>query len=119
MTGGHWCGYVGIPKEHKYHGKSHGDCDDIEAPGGITYGYECDGKPGVGVCHHSDSEEDDVWWLGFDCAHCWDYQPASEAFCGKTAPYYENHKDRLNYKTLVFVQNECNKLAKQLKDMEC
>lgn len=67
---GYRCGYVRIPKGHPWHGKTtdwEEDWGKQDAPcvhGGITFAeadVPCD-KGGA----------DDAWWLGFDCAHCWD-----------------------------------------------
>lgn len=58
------CGYVGIPPEHPFHGRSPfpgtnhaGPCDDFRAPTG---------------------EPPTCWWFGFDCAR--GYSPFHEAF---------------------------------------
>lgn len=39
-SGGNWCGYVGVPPEHPWHGK---DMFDVDASvhGGITYSRPC------------------------------------------------------------------------------
>lgn len=69
------CGYAGVPPGHPMHGL---DCsaDDFPRFGhGIDYSAPCqvDGP----VCHVPEpGEPDDVWWLGFHCAHGWDYAPA-------------------------------------------
>ena len=70
---GHWCGYVGVPAGHPWNGKGYDDCGP-DVHGGLTYAEKCDGDPVGGVCHVAAAGEDDaVWWLGFDCAHAWDY----------------------------------------------
>lgn len=55
----HRCGYAEVPKGHLLHGKHY---DEVPAAwhdavnGGLTFS----GKIG------------DTWFVGFDCAHCWD-----------------------------------------------
>lgn len=69
------CGYVGVPPEHASHGKSHNDIE-VNVHGGLTYSGSCRGA----ICHvPQPGESDDVWWLGFDCAHAGDYCPGMEA----------------------------------------
>lgn len=82
-TRGHWCGYVGVPPGHPWHRKSYaGGCDengtyipsgiDVDVHGGLTYAEKCAGA----ICHiPAPGESDDVWWLGFDCAHSGDLSP--------------------------------------------
>lgn len=63
---GHLCGYVAIPWESKLHGRHIPEIEekyDIHTHGGITYG---------------EIEEDENYWLGFDCAHSWDLIPVLE-----------------------------------------
>lgn len=91
---GVWCGYVAVPSGHPWHGKG---CDDVpaEVHGRLTYADSCmeDVRPlRERVCH---AGPEGVWWLGFDCAHCWDVIPAfglgpawvSESMSYKPLPY--------------------------------
>ena len=59
------CGYVGIPRSHKFYGKKY---TEIESQ--IDYG-DCHG--GLTFSSRSMGEkypiESDLWWFGFDCAH--------------------------------------------------
>ena len=101
---GHRCGYVMVPKGHPWHGLNYSDCVplakvDMERPigsaimpvviramtpdsetaggerldvlvevhGGLTYSGETDMDDGSGK----------GWWLGFDCAHCYDSPDAA------------------------------------------
>jgi hypothetical protein len=71
---GAWCGYVGVPEGHPLFGKGWDapECEAIAVHGGLTYGNACAGN----VCHvPQPGEPDHVWWLGFDCAHCFDHAP--------------------------------------------
>ena len=56
---GHRCGYIGLPKEHKYYGEDYNDIS-IKIHGGWTYASGDNEYP---------VESDDLWWIGFDCAH--------------------------------------------------
>ena len=49
-------GYVGVPPENMYYGKSHNDLK-IECHGGIIYSSNI----------HPVTL--DLWWFGFDCGH--------------------------------------------------
>lgn len=90
---GAWCGYVGIPKDHKFYGQ---DEDlDLDVHGGITYAEECNDH----ICHDSTEK---VWWLGFDCAHAYDHVPKLGFFNGQV------------YRTMAYAQNETERLAEQL-----
>ena len=97
---GHWCGYVGLPPGHPWHGK---DPDDAQVHGGITYGSPCEGV----VCHvPQPGEPDEVWWLGFDCAHSGDLSPGSMQRYG-WPPMSGTYKDR------AYVEREVEQLARQ------
>ncbi len=68
---GAWCGYVAVPPEHPWYGKSWGDID-ADVHGGGTYAETCNDI----VCHVAvTGEPDNVWWIGFDCAHAGDLVP--------------------------------------------
>lgn len=105
---GHWCGYVGVGPEHQFHGK---DYDEVGASvhGGLTYADGCDeeGDEARAVCHiPAEGRPDNVWWLGFDCAHCDDLSPGLQAInMGVTWG---------EYRTFEYVKAECEQLALQL-----
>jgi hypothetical protein len=73
---GSWCGYVGVPSSHPLHGCTYHEDDRVsglDVHGGVTYSAACDPP----VCHvPAPSMPDDVWWLGFDCGHAFDFSPA-------------------------------------------
>ena len=117
---GAWCGYVGLPATHPLHGKDYSA--DIRFPsrdgeglksmeaafsvhGGITYASACSGE----ICHvPEDGRPDDVWWIGFDCAHSGDLAPMDA--------HYDMLRYRLGgtYRNLHYVKSECAQLAEQL-----
>lgn len=69
---GHWCGYVGVPKGHPAYGVSYNDepVIHLDSHHGLTYSDFCSPP----VCHVT-AGDDDLWWLGFDCAHLRDLTP--------------------------------------------
>ena len=99
------CGYVGIPKGHKYWGVIYdeGDAeldaiaDDVH--GGFTYTEE--GKDGF-------------WYFGFDTTHINDFAPKLVEllieFGRKDLPF----TDCMNYKTWEFVEDQIYWLGKRL-----
>ncbi|NOG70463.1 hypothetical protein [Roseicella sp. DB1501] len=108
--GGHWCGYVGVSEGHPYFKKEYDACD-VQVHWGLTYSDHCQETESEcdGVCHQPDeSETDNVWWLGFDCAHSGDMTP-------KWATYFAYRAGLDTYRNLAFVQAECASLAQQLK----
>ena len=118
---GAWCGYVGVSKSHPYFGIEYDAIPNINCHGGLTYSDFCQEEDKeYGICHIS--EEDKVWWLGFDCAHFGDIYPAipfpfqqsvlSLEYFIKGTP-----RNRQKYRTLAYVKKEIKKLAKQLSEV--
>ena len=108
---GHWCGYVGVEPDHPAFGKGYDDLD-CTVHGGLTYADSCqaDRPEEIAVCHvPAPGEPDNIWWLGFDCAHADDLMPKY---------YAMGYGSSGTYRTLQYVQDECRNLAKQLKAME-
>ena len=69
------CGYIGVPPGHPWHGKPYHEVE-ADCHGGLTYASECRGA----VCHvPAPGEPENLWWLGFDHAHAWDFSPARSA----------------------------------------
>jgi hypothetical protein len=92
----------------------------------LTYADKCDGP----VCHEPKSgEPDNVWWLGFDCAHSFDVSPKMETDnpgFGLLTEFYdaifqhdpkEHQPTRRTYKTIGYVRTETMQLAEQLAGM--
>jgi hypothetical protein len=107
-AGGNWCGYVGLEPTHKYYGKHYDDIP-VEAHGGLTYTSKCKGH----ICHiPKPGKTDEVWWVGFDTAHCDDLSPGMLAF-------FQGKGYRLNsiYRTLEYTINETKALADQLVEV--
>lgn len=63
---GSLCGYVGIPLENCWHGKGYDEIPEViqsHTHGGLTF------------ADYYDHDDSNLWWLGFDCAHCDDFSP--------------------------------------------
>lgn len=101
---GAWCGYVGVPETHPAFGK---DYDNVEVAvhGGLTYANKCHGH----ICHVPEpGMPENVWWLGFDTAHCGDVSPGMLRYGMKL------YSDTEYYKNLAYARNQTEKLAEQL-----
>ena len=111
---GHWCGYVGLPEGHRFHGVEYSA--PVKAPDGWLdrpakidedYGAialfcaSVNSNPAEGIyplellvrCHGGltyskkdllSRKADDLWWLGFDSAHADDMCPKSSYDTGGT-----------------------------------
>lgn len=108
------CGYVGVSSEHPTYGKNYGDVD-VDVHGGLTFSSKClpTEDKAHGICH-VDPENDDVWWLGFDCGHAWDFVPGM-------AKYHKEFNLQFGsndvYRDIEYVRGECARLAQQLAAM--
>ena len=133
--GGSLCGYAGVPPSHSLHGKtchstfpeSNFDkkIDDIEIHGGVTFTGACqeDGP----ICHKPEpGEPDNVWWVGFDCAHYGDFMPHMDDpdtdLQKSLYPDEDMRKARAReklsyskYRNIAYVKNEIRRLVKQLE----
>jgi len=123
---GAWCGYVGVSKNHPAHGMDYSEEGSLEVHGGLTFAGACqehgEGEEADAICHVvEDGEDDNVWWLGFDCAHGWDLIPRMKATHKRL---YEETGDELwndlhnpraeTYRDQAYVTAEVRSLAKQL-----
>jgi hypothetical protein len=103
------CGYVGVPPGHPLHGKRYDDdAVNVGVHGGLTFSGACsEGSEDHGVCHKpAPGEPDDVYWFGFDCAHCYDLMP-------NMATLYELNTGGA-YRDRAYVEDQCRALAAQL-----
>ena len=99
------CGYVGIPKGHKYWGVIYDEGDEEldaiadDVHGGFTYTEEGD---------------DGYWYFGFDTTHADDFAPKLVELLidlgRKDLPF----TDCMNYKTWEFVEDQIFWLGKRL-----
>jgi len=111
------CGYVGVTKGHWCYGKDY-DNLELNVHGGLTFAGGCmkENKE-HGLCHIVEPGEDqDVWWLGFDCAHAWDLSPGMRAnLRGLGVPEHCSPDPHEYYRNIGYVKRECRKLARQLE----
>lgn len=125
--GGNWCGYVACAPGSKFFAKDYSQCTLIppcedyceHSPssfltvhGGLTYSGHCNGH----ICHvPKPGQPDNVWWLGFDCAHSGDYSPGFAARLKgilKESPDFL--RENCNYKDVAYVKKQVEKLALQI-----
>ena len=113
------CGYVGVSPEHPYFKVEFQDVPDLDVHGGsLSYSNVCmENMPeDCGVCHIPGPEDsDEVWWLGFDTAHGFDYTPTFGKH-GEVMHGVDNVPPvpAVTYKTIGYVKAEIASLAKQL-----
>lgn len=112
MRAGHRCGYVRIPENHPWHGKSCGDIP-VECHGGLTFSKEfLTEEIGFAPGH----------WIGFDCAHlgdCPDTEAADRAFGDSSEAHLTGF---FSYggaiRSALFVEKECLGIIDQLVEKE-
>jgi hypothetical protein len=84
---GTWCGYVGVPEYHPWHGV---DYESIDAASGreLTYAAGCAPREpympeGFGLCHvAAPGRPAHVWWVGFAFDHViLDVAPRDQLLC--------------------------------------
>lgn len=113
-----WCGYVGVPPGHPWHGKKYDDVTQkdgnyVEVHGGLTYADKCQGP----ICHIAKpGEPDDLWWLGFDCAHSgdltiFDIDGVIPDRLRAPIGWHDTYRD------LAYVKSETEQLAKQAAEV--
>lgn len=116
---GQLCGYVGVSNQHPLFGKhyDHPHADHIYVHGGLTFTAPCNPDEAVseGVCHIPlPGHSDEVWWLGFDCAHGEDLIPGVDhLFSPESRRLFQNV-----YRNVEYVKNEVERLAEQLGQMK-
>lgn len=112
------CGYVGVEPEHSFFEQKYNSeaLNALKVHGGLTFSDHC--QPGPieqTICHiPAPGESDNIWWLGFDCAHAWDFMPQMIAFEKKYFPDFTNLWKDCIYRDIAYVQAECASLAAQI-----
>lgn len=106
---GAWCGYVAVPPGHLAYEQSYNKLD-LDVHGGLTYAEHCLGP----ICHVPKAgESDNVWWLGFDCAHAGDGMPAMLKFLTSKDSWIQE-----GYKDIAYAKRQTIHLAEQLAAMK-
>jgi hypothetical protein len=99
---GHLAGYVGIPQGHPWYGQS---ASRLNLDGVLVHG-------GVSFAQPSDSlrQPADLWWVGFDCGHLYDYKPR------KKEHGLSNWSDAV-YRDMDYVTRQTEGLAQQAAEV--
>jgi hypothetical protein len=95
------CGYVALPPGHPYYGKDYKGMN-VDVHGELTWGRLGDDEYGF---------DKGYYWVGFDCAHAFDYVPEMQNFLQH---YSMDFDSATSYKNIEYVKNELIKLAEQL-----
>jgi hypothetical protein len=97
----HLCGYVELPKEHKYSQMDYYEIP-VEVHCGLSFKRDSEEFYEIIKEFYIGSTEAGNSVIGFDCAHFWDlYNPAISLGNGK-------------YRDMVYVKKELKSLVKQL-----
>lgn len=111
-SGGHLCGYVAVSDGHPVFEKGYDDVN-VTVHGGLTYANKCNGH----LCHVPEpGRPNNVWWLGFDCAHPGDLSPGYESHLAHFRKTYALWKGDV-YRDIEYLKAETNSLAEQLSAM--
>lgn len=122
------CGYVGVSRGHRFYmvdydnvslGSESDGYDEAHYPpahGGLTFANKClEGPENSTICHVVEpGEDDDVWWLGFDCAHSFDQLPGMLALNVKYGEFPSHREDI--YRNVAYVKSNVEELALWLKE---
>lgn len=123
---GSWCGYIGVPEGHPWHGKKYDDVD-ASAHGGLTWSRGSDetrSPPDLPTPDSDDTKIDETlirlgaktyWWLGFDCAHAFDLAPAMKAMLTSRNPALPIDTHEV-YRDLSYVEGEVRSLVAQARE---
>jgi hypothetical protein len=107
---GAWCGYAACEPGHPWHG-AHYDKPDVDVHGGLTFAGECQRE----ICHvPQPGEPADVYWLGFDCGHAFDFSPALTAKVEAITGERSALRDDTTYRDLAYAKRETEQLADQI-----
>ena len=111
---GHWCGYVGVGRNHPAYGRPASELEDVVCHGGLTFSGHINDFTG--------------WFFGFDCGHAFDYSPyrvrymreigAPSGMIESLEQLEANQRDgplASVYRDLDFVRLNCIAIIAQLK----
>jgi hypothetical protein len=97
---GHLCGYVALPKNHVLYGKSFTEIKDK---------YDLIVHRGLTFSDFFGDQQDDRWYIGFDCAHTGDLIPSMYTKFDELC--------KTIYRDMEYVEEECKKLVDQIIDI--
>lgn len=120
MPMGYRCGYVGLPKENRYYKKKYDDIP-VDCHCGLTYSEN----------HLFGQDDKDIWWIGFDCGHCFDgidkntfnniyerellnMSPVEFRTCMMNFDCMWEISREYPIRTQEYVENECRKIVDQI-----
>lgn len=105
MPFGFRCGYVGIPKGHRFYKMNYVKIP-VGCHGGLTYSDD--------HLHHQDDK--DIWWIGFDCAHYLDgYGLKCRREYFPELPEFDYIPELgEGYKGIEFCKQECGEIVDQI-----
>lgn len=118
MPMGYRCGYVGLPKENKYYGKSYDDIP-VDCHCGLTYASD----------RLHEQKDISIWWIGFDCGHCcdgYDVQKIKELYLDdenimkqveRMSDYFKIFSEN-PVCTLEYCEEECKKIVEQIIELD-
>lgn len=121
------CGYVGVAPGHPLHKVEYMDMEvDLEVHGSVTFTGGCQEEDAEhGICHVPEpGQPDDVWWIGFDCAHAFDVTPRIDAdlrdagLPPTSLLEASMYRSAARYRDVGYVKAQCADLARQLRDQE-
>ncbi len=142
---GSLCGYVGLSEGHRLYGKSYSyrfptgaftrNQTEIDQQGAIPLMLESmqtrmnvnDGclpldclinvHGSITFSNMWPDLEDGLWYMGFDCGHCDDYQPGLIASTEKALDHFSPLREYGTYRTIEYVKDQCRELARQLHEL--
>ena len=116
------CGYVGVPKGHPFFEKSYDDLneEDINVHGGLTYSGKSQDKEMDYLLPPQGDSTNNIWWLGFDCAHYGDLLPKHESDLASLSFVFDplgfmGSSMHGTYRNFDYVKSEVESLALQIK----
>lgn len=121
MDLGHRCGYVGVPKGHKYYGKNYSEIEgNIDCHGGLTFSSREKNEK------YPSKEHTDLWWFGWDYGHCWDandWEAFEKNFDSETVEIRKRYCSFNSEGTIAYIEDVeqcCKNVVDQfLDDTEC
>lgn len=116
---GAWCGYAGVAKGHPVYGVPWGDLPPLSVHRGVNFADHCYGP----VCHvPAPGETEDVYWIGFDCAHCLDAVPMTGVIDSLLGSRRKQVRRTFlkgeTYRDVAYVRAAVERLAAQLAEMK-